>query len=33
LFFETGSLYIAQTDLEFVILLPQPPQCWIALPL
>jgi hypothetical protein len=27
-FFDTGSLCIAQTDLEFAIFLPQPPEKW-----
>ena len=27
-FFETGSLYVAQADLELSILLPQLPKCW-----
>jgi hypothetical protein len=26
--FETGSSYVAQADLEFTILLPQPPKYW-----
>jgi hypothetical protein len=27
-FSESGSLYVAQTDLELAILLPHPPKCW-----
>jgi hypothetical protein len=27
-FFETGSPYVAQAGLKFMILLPQPPECW-----
>jgi hypothetical protein len=25
---ETGSRYVAQAGLKFLILLPQPPECW-----
>jgi hypothetical protein len=27
--FDTGSYYVAEAGLEFVSLLPQPPQCWV----
>jgi hypothetical protein len=27
-FLDTRSHYVAQTDLELTILLPQPPECW-----
>jgi hypothetical protein len=27
-YFERGSFYVAQAGPEFMILLPQPPECW-----